>query len=150
MNESVVQEWVSSCSWKQQTVLLSSFRGCDGLPKHDASKLFTKKMRVSILKNADASSTFMPDHDFALSKENREPIDDFFIDCSRGSMDQYPVHWFLHFLQAAEIVAYKCPYEDVAHYWMYFYAKGVSAMHLTPETETQLDERLEDKPGKSE
>jgi hypothetical protein len=142
---SVVQEWVSEkCSWKQQTVLLASFRGCDGLPKQDPSKLFTKKMRATLLKNADATSTFIVDTGFTLTTEHKEPIDDFFIDCSRGSMDAYPVHWFLHLLQAAEIVAYKCPIESVAEYWRYFYLCGIKAMHVNPETEQQMDARLAD------
>ena len=148
---SVVQDWVSSCSWKQQTVMLAAFRGCDGLPKHDPSKVFTKKMRATLLKNADRESTFMSEvADFSLSPENKEPIDDFFIDCSRGSMDAYPVHWFLHLLQAAEIVGYKCPHHAIREYWEYFYQCGVKAMHLNPETEAQLDERLSDKPEDGE
>lgn len=57
---SVVQDWLSELSMKQQTVLLAAFRGCDGLSKHDPSKHFTKIMRGSILKNADNSSTFYP------------------------------------------------------------------------------------------
>lgn len=142
---SVVQSWVGECcTWKQQTVLLAAFRGCDGLPKHDPSKVFTKKMRSTLLNNADTSSTFMVDADFALTDEHKEPIDDFFIDCSRGSMDAYPVHWFLHLLQAAEIVAYKCPIESVAEYWRYFYLCGIKAMHVNPETEEQMDARLAD------
>ena len=149
---SVVQDWVAEfCTWKQQTVLLASFRGCDGLPKHDQSKVFTKKMRRTLLKNADESSTFFSAVSvFDLTPENREPIDDFFIDCSRGSMDAYPVHWFLHFLQAAEIIAYKCPFDSVRDYWAYFYTTGVKAMHLNPETESQLDERLADRVAPNE
>jgi len=143
---SVVKEWVGKhCTWKQQTVLLASFRGCDGLPKHDPSKVFTKKMRSTLLKNADLNSTFMAECAFVLNDLNKEPIDDFFIDCSSGSMDAYPVHWFLHLLQAAEIVAYKCPEKSIAEYWKYFYLCGIKAMHVNPETEEQLDIRLADK-----
>ncbi len=90
----------------------------------------------------------MPETAFELTKDNAEPIDDFFIDCSRGSMDQYPVHWLLHLLQAAEIVAYKHPDKIIANYWLYFYSKGVEAMHLNPETEEQLDLRLQDRASK--
>jgi hypothetical protein len=142
--KSVVKEWLAEhCSWKMQTVLLASFRGCDGLPKQDPSKAFTKRMRATLLHNADPNSTFYGGG-AVLDDEGRAPIDDFFIDCSRGSMDAYPVHWLLHLLQAAEIVAYKCPDERAARYWQYFYLTGVKAMHLNPETRAELDARLED------
>lgn len=142
--KSVVRTWLEeNCTWKQQTVLLASFRGCDGLPKHDASKTFTRKMRTTLLNNADASSTFMGDG-VELSIGNKEQIDNFFIDCSIGSLDAYPVHWLMHLLQAAEIVAYKCPIPSTSEYWKYFYLTGVNALHLNPETEEQLDSRLED------
>lgn len=144
---SVVQEWVAeNCSWKMQTVLLAAFRGCDGVPKHDISKVFTKNMRASLLKNADRDSGFYGTLGFAVTKENKKLIDGFFIDCSKGSLDQYPVHWMMHLLQAAEIIGYKGP-DGLNDYWMYFYKAGVSALHLNPETEEQLDERLKDNLG---
>lgn len=143
MRGSVVQEWLSTLSWKQQTVLLASFRGCDGVSKNDPSKTFTRFMRATLLKNADARSTFYGPQ-VRLTDESRADIDDFFIDCSRGSLDQYPVHWLMHLLQAAEIVGYKCPTQAVKDYWMYFYLTGVKALHLNPETETQCDARLSD------
>lgn len=139
-DESVVQDWVSiCCTWKQQTVLLAGLRGCDGLPKHDPSKQFTKKMRAVLLKNADPTSSFMP------CGEGEESIADFFIDCSRGGLDAYPVHWLMHFLQAAEIIGYKHPDEETRAYWIHFYLAGVTALHLNPESEEQLDKRLVDK-----
>jgi len=144
MRGSVVQEWLSECcSWKQQTVLLASFRGCDGKEKNDPSKEFTRLMRATLLKNADSNSTFYGPP-VVLTAESRTAIDEFFIDCSRGSLDAYPVHWLMHFLQAAEIVGYKCPLSAVSEYWSYFYLTGVKALHLNPETLEQCDARLSD------
>lgn len=143
---SVVKGWLGElCTLKQQTVVLAAFRGCDGVPKNDPSKQFTKNMRSSILINADINSTFYPGNVIELSSINKEAIDDFFIDCSRGGLDAYPVHWLMHLLQAAEIVGYKCGNAPIAKYWMYFYLTGVNALHLNPETEEQLDTRLADK-----
>jgi len=41
----VVQKWVftDNISLKQQTVLLSALRGCDGQSKYDISKKFVRK-----------------------------------------------------------------------------------------------------------
>lgn len=143
---SVVKKWLGdSCSLKQQTVVLAAFRGCDGVPKNDPSKQFTKNMRSSILINADQGSTFYPESDAMLDSTGKADIDDFFIDCSRGGLDAYPVHWLMHLLQAAEIVGYKCKDKSISEYWLYFYLTGVKALHLNPETEEQLDVRLADK-----
>jgi len=137
---SVVQEWINNLSWKQQTVLLAAFRGCDGLPKSDPSKRFTKQIREVILKNADPTSTFIEsglEYDLSYVK-------DFFIDCSRGGIDAYPVHWMMHFLQAAEVIGYKHPDSKIRKYWLEFYLSGIRALHVNPESEKQLDQRLQD------
>jgi hypothetical protein len=144
MKGSVVQNWLNRLSWKQQTVLLASLRGCDGLGKNDPSKVFTKRMRATLLKNADTSSTFMPkgasDQGPYLSDEDKAAIDKFFY----KEIDAYPVHWLMHFLQAAEIVGYQCPDLFSAQYWWYFYKAGVKALHLNPETLEQMLTRLGD------
>lgn len=137
---SVVQDWVAdSCSWKQQTVLLAAFRGCDGVPKGDITKTFAKAMRASILKNADSTTTFYGGVDLG---RDSEAIEYFF---AGGALDQYPVHWLLHLLHAAEIVMYKAPILELQEYWKFFYSEGVEAFHLNPETEQQMDFRLADK-----
>ncbi len=139
---SVIKCWVTDlCSWKQQTVLLAALRGCDGRPKNDPSNSFKKRLRSAVLNNADMKTGFMSANAaFNLRDENRAEINNFFTGC----LDSYPMHFFLHFLHAAEIVAYKHPDKFIAEYWMYFYSKAVEAMHLNPETEKQLDKRLSD------
>ena len=138
MGESVVQEWLTECcSWKEQTVLLASLRGCDGSEKQDPSKVFARAMRTTLLKNADKLSMFYG-RSAALKDEMRAEVDDFFIDCSRGNLDACQVSWLMHLLQAAEIVAYKCPHKEVADYWRYFNLSGVNALHINPESEFSL------------
>lgn len=140
---SVVKPWVAErCSWKQQTVLLAALRGCDGRPKNDPSNAFKKRMRSVLLNNADTKTGFMVsnEEEFNLREANLKEIVNFFTGC----LDSYPMHFFLHFLHAAEIVGYKHPDKFIAEYWMCFYKQAVKAMHLNPETEEQLDIRLED------
>ena len=137
---SVVRPWLAErCTWKQQTVLLSALRGCDGRPKNDPSNPFKKKMRYTLLQDADSSTGFMKG-ELSLNVNTSREIREFFTGC----MDSYPMHFFLHFLHAAEIVAYKHPDNEISKYWNYFYGMGVHAMHLNRETEEQLDARLSD------
>ena len=49
---------------------------------------------ANALKNADKNSTFFGPT-VRLDDEDKEEIDDFFIDCSRGSLDSYPVHFLI-------------------------------------------------------
>lgn len=131
---SVVQPWLMDhCTWKMQTVLLTSFRGCDGAMKDDHGKAFTRLMRAVVLKNADPNTTFFP-------KEIKTAIFDLFF----NDMDHYPVHWFMHLLHAAEIVGYKCPHKEAQEFWKKFYLRGCHELHVGIETEHQLDDRLKD------
>lgn len=140
-NSSVVQKWLAKkCTWKMQTVLLTSFRGCDGAYKNDPGKVFTRAMRATILKNADPTSTFFPHELEGGTALENETIRTFLND-----MDHYPVHWFMHLVHAAEICAYKCPNKDLATFWWNFYCCAVHELHLIIETETQLNDRLRDK-----
>lgn len=131
---SVVRSWVSGCSFKQQTVLLTALRGVDGAIKQDPSKNFCKAMRMTLLQNASpGKGTFMQ---FTIKGEDALR----FVE----NIDHYPVHWVLHFTHAAEIVGYKCPHKELREWWHEFYLRMVNAMHMNPETEEALDIRLSD------
>lgn len=58
------------------------------------------------------------------------------------SHDHYPHHFLMHFTHAAEILGYKMPYKPQREWWGGFYHKLVHKLHLNPETEAQLDARL--------
>lgn len=59
-------------------------------------------------------------------------------------LDAIPHHFQLHFLHAAEIVGYKHPELRVRAWWFGVYQRLVNEMHLHPETEEELDDRLGD------
>ncbi len=60
------------------------------------------------------------------------------------SLDELPHHYQLHFMHAAEIIGYKHPSMEIRHWWGRAYDSLANDMHLTPETEAQLDFRLAD------
>ena len=139
MGESVVQEWMSELTWKQQTVLLSALRGCDGVPKDDASKKMARHMRSVLLKNAGTEDT-------SFMTTSGEITDDHWIDIGvmRDNIDKYPTHYILHFMHAAEIIGYFHPDRNISGFWCFVYNLFVEAMHLTPETPEQNTFRLRD------
>lgn len=132
---SVIQDWLGEyCSWKEQSVLFSALRGCDGSEKNDGSKNLIHNFRALILKDADPSSTFMEER----------PID-MKVFCN--NTDHYPVHWLLHFMHGAEIIGYRHPDHIIAMKWQHIYYDIVHAFHMQPETKEVMTERLKDKPG---
>ena len=137
MKRSVVQEWISErCSLKQQTVLLSALRGCDGVSKEDSSKQIVRSLRAVLLYSANATDA---ERSFMIPKEFDEAYANF-IAC----LDHYPVHWLFHFSHAAEIVGFKHPNHGTADVWHSIYMDICSALHLGMESEEDCDLRLKD------
>jgi hypothetical protein len=137
---SIVQDWATELGLRHQGVLVSAVRGCDSITKEDPMKLLTRFYRACVLKahvgDARKASSYMiwcdHGHEFwAIA----EPV--------LKSFDHYPVHFLLHFLHASEILGYKMPSNTVQkQWWLEFYRKLCRRMHINPETEVQLDERL--------
>jgi len=129
---SVFKAWIFELPFRMQSVLNASLRGCDIARKDDPSKFVTRGLRTSILNNADPSNTFMG----PIVPEEKH-VKQFLWD-----LDRYPMHFIMHTAHAAEIVGFKHPDEAVRTWWLTFYQNVVKALHLTPETEAQLDVRL--------
>lgn len=133
---SVVQKWLSNdnISWKQQTVVLSSLRGCDGQSKYDISKKFTRKLRNVILHNAATETT-----SFMRDEMTLEDVREFAEDC-----DKYPIHFVMHLCHACEVIGFKHPNEEIQTWFHNAYLTIVDALHLKPETQEECDFRLRD------
>lgn len=136
-NPCVLQDWLlKNCSWREQTVLVVSLRGPDGLPKKNHGKNLCRFMRSCILKDA------MPNKGTFMGIEAKEAIEitQKFLD----EHDEYPHHFIMHLAHAAEIVGYKHPDETIRKIWKTFYKECCKAFHMHPETEKEMDARLAD------
>ncbi|MEO7260278.1 MAG: hypothetical protein ABI047_03315, partial [Jatrophihabitantaceae bacterium] len=60
------------------------------------------------------------------------------------ALDEVPLHFHLHLMHAAEIVGYKHPDGAIRGWWLGVYHRLVADLHLTAETEEELDARLSD------
>lgn len=131
---SVVKEWLTSCTLKQQTVLLSATRGCDNVPKEDVSKKFVRKLRRVVLIDASPLGGSFMKSDLTGIEYNaflKQP-------------DIYSVHWLFHFLHAVEIVGYKHPDAKLRAWFDKLYTDMCGMLHVNPETAAQCDARLAD------
>lgn len=132
--KSVVQEWMNDLTFKQQTVVLSALRGCDGLPKDDAAKKITRFLRGCVLHNAGTENTA-----FMRPEPNKDDVNAMLRD-----MDKYPVHYILHLMHAAEIIGFYHPHPTIWWFWRDLYHRFADAMHLNPETKIENEFRLRD------
>ena len=132
----VIQKWVfnDNISMKQQSMLLSGLRSCDGVYNDDVSKTIVKKIRCTVLNNAADSNTNFMQEDISL-----DALANF-----AKSRDKYPVHFYMHVCYCCEIIGFKHPDENIRKWFYKAYHLLVKALYLNPETEQECDERLLD------
>lgn len=135
---SIVQDWAAELGLRHQGVLMAAIRGCDSAEREDDFKWLSRFYRACVLKahckdprNAVSFMLWCDDEDLFKQRAS------FVV----KSFDHYPVHFLLHFIHAAEICGYKMPGPQGA-WWKWFYLRMVTKFHMNPETEVELDARL--------
>jgi len=156
--KSVVQSWVSTLTFQQQTVLLAAIRGPDGIRKKHPSKDILKWYRRCVLLNSftgeimrnpmePGGGSFMGPssclNNFGIDQADFPSSQDFLrLDDYLDTVDELPHHYQMHFMHAVEILGYKHPVPTIRASWRGIYEQLADDLHLTPETEEQMDERL--------
>lgn len=153
----VTQEWVHSISMMQQSVLLAAIRGPDGQPKYGGgAKMLLRWYRRCVLLSAmdgkvidnpidENGGSFtgpsLNGHDELEPWPERmqQHVHDYL-----RQVDMLAHHYQLHFMHAVEILGYKHPDAVIRQFWHRLYLRLVHDLHLWPETEEQLDDRLGD------
>lgn len=142
----VLNDWVTKLPLMQQSVLISAIRNADGVAKFHKQKRLLKWYRRCVLKSAfDGRELTNPNEpgggSFTGPVEDIHAALDDFID----SRDEMSLHYYAHAMHAFEILGYKYPELTVRAYWQNAYIRMAHAVHLWPELEHQMDERLGDK-----
>lgn len=162
----VLQDWVCRLSYMQQSVLITNVRGVDGAKKYAPPKMLLRWFRRCVLLSAmdgqimadpldprggsftGPSLAMYNPKNYDIRRDSarvvweggmEEYVDEYIQEC-----DAIPHHFQMHFLHSAEILGYKHPTPDVRMWWNELYVRLVSAMHLMPETQEQMDRRLGD------
>lgn len=81
--------------------------------------------------------------DPVLHQDWMEALKDWVTAYIRG-IDEVPHHFQLHFLHSVQILGYKHPMQHIRVWWYECYERLVYDMHLRPESEADMDERLGD------
>lgn len=154
---SVLQDWVQQLTMMQQTVLLTSIRGPDGLPKYGGgAKMLLRWLRRCVLFSALDGRVLTDPIDpsggsFTGPSLEGDDSEDHWSDRMQVHVNEYlrqldmlPHHFQMHFMHAVEILGYKHPDPETRFFWNKLYERLVHDMHVWPETEDQLDKRLGD------
>lgn len=145
----VFQDWLFGLTMQQQSVLVLACRGPDGIPKFHPTKDIVVRYRATVLKAAylgramrvdeGDDTTFMSMRDFSDDVRWSMIAKAFF-----DSVDQLPHHYYMHLMHGAQIAGYKHPIDIYRERWTWFYQKCCHDLHVTPETESEMDNRLGD------
>ena len=146
---SLFPEWLSTLTLQQQAVLMAATRGQDGDPKYTMLKEIMWALRACTMKAAHTGKeveigehlgSFMSLRLFEdgdkWEKHIRKALD--------HEGDGSNIHYYTHLMHAAEILGYKHPSSSYRRRWLVCYHLMVHKLHLFPETEQQMDERLND------
>ena len=134
----ILQEWVAELGLRHQGVLMTVIRGCDTVPKEHPSKDLTRALRGLLLNTHCANPTDAVSFIEAVSVAELTTRYVNFL----KSIDDYPLHFFMHITHATEVIGYHHPDADVAKVCRVTYRKICKKLHVNPETKKQLDERL--------
>lgn len=130
----ILQDWVCQLGLRHQGTLLAGIRGCDTAPRNDPSKLLVRCLRNEILipfcGNPAKSASFIEAAPLTILEHRMQEV--------VKNHDHYPSHYVGHLILCAEIIGYKKPSSS----WLAFYFNMVHSYHLLPETERELDTRL--------
>lgn len=149
MSVCVFQDWLFGLTMQQQSVLVLACRGPDGIGKFHPTKQLVARYRATVLKAAylgrpmeideGDDTTFMTLIGFSQD-EVWGPIVRTFFD----HVDEVPHRYYMHLAHGAQIAGYKHSNSLMRQRWNAFYLRCCHDLHLYPESETQMDERLGD------
>lgn len=153
--ECVLQDWVLSLSFMQQSVLLTVIRGPDAVSGSHVAKTILRWYRRCILKMAFGHFV-APTVDFKGGGSFTGPLSlspygtiEEAVNVYFKSVDGLPHHFQMHLMHAAQIIGEHHPdniEEDAIKksFWQRFYSRYVQSLHLCPETRESMDKRLGD------
>lgn len=155
--QSVLQPWVMRLQLREQGVLLTGMRCCDLSPKnpgciderygcstgdYTAERQLHAYLRFCVCVPADAREVGIPgawfcDHPPAVWKPSQ--------------FGHYPLHWYSHLMHCYQVVGARHPEQLVRDTCWDIYVRLVHALHLHPESVSEMESRLsEDRIAKGE
>jgi len=146
--KSIQPLWCLQLPLQQQSVLFLASRGPDGIDKAHPCKDVQRAYRATVLIGAkqgrllhwgECGDGFISLDLFSDDKKWSQVCNRFF-----PFVDSLPHHYYMHLLYGVEILGYKHPDIRFKNRWNDFYKRGIEELHLMPESELQMELRLND------
>lgn len=146
---SLFPAWLSQLTLQQQAVLMAAVRGQDGDTKTTGFKQIASAMRSSFMKAAHTGrmpligehlASFMSLRIFADAETWERMLKVTIEEEGDGAV----LHYYTHLMHAAQVLSFKHPDETFRERWRTCYLMMVEKLHLYPESEEEMDERLSD------
>jgi hypothetical protein len=134
----VQQVWTWALPLRMQSLLMLAMRGPDGCSKENGAKVLLRELRSVVLVPAFPGK---PDSFMGLQKGF---CDWDVVETFAEHHDEYPHHWLMHFIHAAEVVGQFHPDHHVQSFWWNVYVALCHAMHMHNENLDELLRRLGD------
>ncbi|GJM05331.1 MAG: hypothetical protein DHS20C09_13220 [marine bacterium B5-7] len=135
MTSLVLNPWMESMTWKEQTVLLTALRGPD-IGGTAEVKLMVRWIRSIVLRNAAPSKTFMRETNFKSVQDIAEekPL----------AFDMLPIHYITHLMHAFQVIGVRHPEPSISTRAKHVYEDFCIYLHTNPETDSEMTLRLQD------
>ena len=133
---SILRNWAMLLPIRHQGVLIAAVRGCDNCPRENSAKPIVRALRYAFLVPADEREL---DYPSAFMQKTFTKVE------AKGFLsywDHYPIHFILHLMHAVQVVGYKHPDLEVRHEFISLYRAMVEKLHVVPESDFQMDQRL--------
>ena len=130
---SVLQEWVMAMGWKEQSILLSGFRGPDfrNVPHVKALNRWLRRVSQN---NADPSKDYM----------RNDPLPSEYDVCD--DLEFLPAHFVHHFADSLRMVALHHPEAKIRELaYAYHHRIAEEIFHFVPESDEVVLARHQDK-----
>lgn len=154
------QNWVTELTIMQQSALLSAIRGPDG-GGTGCVKPIVKWLRRCVLVSAFDRAiltsptdprggaftgwSYIPAYNASAEDADRWEIRmDEYVGEYIHDQNFLPLHFTSHLLAAIQVLGYKHPNRRIREWWGKTYLRIVKKMHLNPESEKEMDGRLND------
>jgi hypothetical protein len=137
MARSMLRDWVMELTLREQGTLLVALRGCDSAPKFpldSPERRMTAALRYAICVPFDEREVDASPGCFMLSQPP--------ADVKLSHFEHYPQHWVGHVIHACEVLGYRHPDPEYSAAWWRLYTGFCRSLHVNPETEQQMTQRL--------
>ena len=142
---SVLQDWVMDIPYMQQSVLLSAMRNADGVEKGHPSKDIIRWYRRCVVVSAfDGRALTDPQEPGGGSYTGPVADIEAAADAFIVARDGMQLHYYSHTMHAFQILGYQHPDSEIRAFWRRLYVRMCEALHVWPESDPQMNERLGD------